>query len=202
MPKPPLSFAFQGSGLLLPFYFGVVQGLQDSKVLTPEVARTASFGGLSGGAITSVLTAAGWQGSKMLQLWDEVFAAVGACAMKFHGDHLEASLQCAFNSIALPIIGRLLLETATEAEVLAAVNGRVNVWACQVNPLGTTIANSVTQRTNKFTSLEDLLSALRSSDAVREREGEKNAHGLGEKGARPPVGGGGGGGGGEKVQGR
>ena len=29
LPKPKLSFAFQGSGLLLPFYSGVVQALQD-----------------------------------------------------------------------------------------------------------------------------------------------------------------------------
>lgn len=29
VPKPKLSFAFQGSGLLLPFYSGVVQALQD-----------------------------------------------------------------------------------------------------------------------------------------------------------------------------
>lgn len=49
-------FAIDGSGLLLPFYSGVIQALQDRGVLTPEVMATAKFGGLSGGAFTSVMT--------------------------------------------------------------------------------------------------------------------------------------------------
>jgi hypothetical protein len=45
-----------GSGLLLPFYQGVIQGLQDRRVITPENLKNIKFGGLSGGALTSTLT--------------------------------------------------------------------------------------------------------------------------------------------------
>ena len=55
--KPrPGAYAFLGSGNLLPFYQGVVQGLQDRRVLTPEVMLGAKFSGFSGGSLTVVLT--------------------------------------------------------------------------------------------------------------------------------------------------
>jgi hypothetical protein len=45
----PLSFGIQGSGLLMPFYHGVIQGMYDRGVLTSEKAAKTHFGGQSGG---------------------------------------------------------------------------------------------------------------------------------------------------------
>lgn len=53
---PPEAVAIDGSGLLLPFYLGVVQALQERGVLTPDVIAQAQFGGVSGGSITATLT--------------------------------------------------------------------------------------------------------------------------------------------------
>jgi len=75
----PLSFAFQGSGQLLPFYQGVVDGLYERGVLTPKIARTAHFGGLSGGGLTSVLTALGFTGTEQLALSAEFAEAIETC---------------------------------------------------------------------------------------------------------------------------
>lgn len=55
--KPaPEVIAIDGSGLLLPYYQGAIQALQERGVLTPEVIAKAQFGGLSGGALTATLT--------------------------------------------------------------------------------------------------------------------------------------------------
>ena len=97
IPKPRLSFAFQGSGLLLPFYQGVVQGLQDRGVLSPAVSKTAAFGGGSGGSLTSVLTALGWPGSKQYETFVGILLAIGACKADLAAQgasDLEQKLQC------------------------------------------------------------------------------------------------------------
>lgn len=52
----PLSVAFAGSSLLINYYFGVMSMLQTLGIVDPNVTR---FGGISGGAITSMLTCAG-----------------------------------------------------------------------------------------------------------------------------------------------
>jgi hypothetical protein len=57
-PPPPPTVAFWGAGGLIVFYAGVVQGLQDAGVLTPDTV----YAGLSSGGLTAVLTALGMPG--------------------------------------------------------------------------------------------------------------------------------------------
>lgn len=109
----------------------------------------------------------------MMALFLEIIAAVAVCESGVPNP-AEAALACTFNRVGMPIYKTRVLQTSTEAEVLAAVNGRVNIVACQVNPRSMTIANSVAQNTNEFTSLDDIISALRASDMVREKK-EKGA---------------------------
>ena len=185
IPKPKLSFAFQGSGLLLPFYSGVVQALQDRyalfllffcfrreelakevggkslslfstrpifllsppppkkkneqkkrtikkrnkknrNVLTPAVSRSASFGGQSGGAITSVLTALGWPGLKQFKLFQETLVGVAICKAQFApNQQQEAALQCSFNKIGLPLLAAAI--NATSPDAAAVINNRVTL---------------------------------------------------------------------------
>ena len=128
IPKPRLSFAFQGSGLLLPFYQGVVQGLQDRGVLSPAVSKTAAFGGGSGGSLTSVLTALGWPGSKQYETFVGILLAIGACKADLAAQgasDLEQKLQCTLNSIGLPIIKRKIKEDNPDAA--AEISNRVTI---------------------------------------------------------------------------
>jgi hypothetical protein len=139
----PLSFAFQGSGTLLPYYFGVVQGLQDAGVLTPAVAATAQFGGLSGGSITSVLTALGYSGREMVAILTAVYAELKACLVRTGGD----ATQCPLFDFVIPGV-----QAAIEAKgpgAADAVSGRVTIWSCQVNSQAVTNKGSVTMGTSK-----------------------------------------------------
>jgi hypothetical protein len=152
---PPKAFGFDGSGQLLPFYTGVVTGLQARGVLTPEVARSAKFGGLSGGSIVSVLAAAGWSGADMFAAYKQVVSAVQQCAFAVisgGGTLADAQLQCTLTGVGLPIL-RAALE-ARNPDLTSVINDRVDIWACQVNALGTTLANSVAQGTNKVRGRE------------------------------------------------
>lgn len=150
---PPKAFGFDGSGQLLPFYTGVVTGLQARGVLTPEVARSAKFGGLSGGSIVGVLAAAGWSGTDMFDVYTQVGAAIKQCitdvviASGGTVTPAQAAQQCTLTDVGLPIL-RAALE-ARNPDLTSVINGRVDIWACQVNALGTTLANSVAQGTNK-----------------------------------------------------
>lgn len=96
-----------------------------------------------------------------------MIAGLNQCLAQYSTDPVEGKLKCALNVVAFPILKAQMLQKATEAEILARVNGRINIWACQVNPLSTSIANSVSQGTNKFSSLEDLFSVIKGSDMVR-----------------------------------
>ena len=150
---PPKAFGFDGSGQLLPFYTGVVTGLQARGVLTPEVARSAKFGGLSGGSIVSVLAAAGWSGADMFAVYLQAGAAIKKCVIDVVTasggtvTQAQAALQCTLVDVGVPIL-RTALE-ARNPDLISVINGRVDIWACQVNALGTTLANSVAQGTNK-----------------------------------------------------
>lgn len=136
IPKPKLSFAFQGSGQLLPFYQGVVQGLQDRGVLSPAVSKTAAFGGGSGGALTSVLTALGWPGSKQYKTFKAILNGIGKCQEKLANELLllnfssaeikqEQQLQCTLNSIGLPIVTQQIKEDNPDAA--AEISNRVTI---------------------------------------------------------------------------
>lgn len=59
--------AFQGSALLIKYYSGVTGVLQEKGVIT---ARTP-LAGLSGGALTAVLTALGFSGPAQKAWWTE-----------------------------------------------------------------------------------------------------------------------------------
>ena len=139
----PLSFAFQGSGTLLPFYFGVVQGLQDKGVMTPEVAASAQFGGLSGGAITSVFTALGYSGKEMTAILAQVYANLLACLVANAGD----TTKCPLFDFVIPGIEAAINAKGPDAHERVA--GRVTLWTCQVDSQGQTNLDSVTMGTSK-----------------------------------------------------
>ena len=129
-PRPRLSFAFQGSGLLLPFYQGVVQALQDRGVLSAAVSKSAAFGGGSGGSLTSVLTALGWPGRKQYATFVEILAGIEACkaaAALGGASAQERDLQCTLNSVGLPIVTRKIKEANPNAA--AEISNRVTICA-------------------------------------------------------------------------
>jgi len=128
VPKPRLSFAFQGSGLLLPFYQGVVQGLQDSGVLTPAVMRTAAFAGGSGGSLTSVLTALGWPGRKQFAAFAEILGGITKCKdelARAGESEQEQRLRCTLNTVGLPIVARKI--KADNPDAAAEISNRVTI---------------------------------------------------------------------------
>ena len=131
--EAPLSFAFSGSGTLLPFHEGVIQGLQDRGVLTDEVMREAAFGGVSGGAITAVLTALGMPGQEQYTLFLGIVTGIAICQSRYP-DPLDKKLNCTLQSVGLPILAKVLQTKYPDA--VKIINGRVNVWACQVRREG------------------------------------------------------------------
>ena len=131
--EAPLSFAFSGSGTLLPFHEGVIQGLQDRGVLTDEVMREAAFGGVSGGAITAVLTALGMPGQEQYTLFLGIATGIAICQSRYP-DPLDKKLNCTLQSVGLPVLAKVLQTKYPDA--VKIINGRVNVWACQVRREG------------------------------------------------------------------
>ena len=105
----------------------------------------------------------------MMALFVDIVAKIAMCKANYPTDPLEASLKCTINVIGLPIVRAKILQVFSnnETAILEAVNGRVNIWTCEVNTRSNSIANSVGQGINKFTSLDDLLGAVRVSDMVK-----------------------------------
>ena len=143
--KPVTTFAIDGSGLILPFYSGVVQGLQTRGVLTADVMRSAKFGGLSGGSITSLMTALGYSGQDQFDLFLGALAAMQACLAVSGGDPLA----CTLNSDGVPIYRASIAARYPGNTAAETVNGRLTIWTCGVDVMSTTIENSVAQGTNK-----------------------------------------------------
>jgi len=75
--KPPLKHvAIQGSSLLIFYYAGVMDSMLKCGAVVPGVTKMA---GLSGGAITSVLTTVGLNGTQQFKFWRD---AVVNCATR------------------------------------------------------------------------------------------------------------------------
>lgn len=134
------SFAFQGSGLLLPFYQGVVQGLQLRGVLDGETMATAKFSGQSGGAITSALTAVGYTGYEQLGLLGTILVRLAACNVN------PPPGGCFINAVGAPIISAAIL--AKDPDAAKNLSGRLSVWACEVDVTKASNTYSVSQGTN------------------------------------------------------
>jgi hypothetical protein len=142
-------FAMQGSAYLLPFYQGVVQGLADAGALK-ESTRLA---GLSGGALTAALVAAGISGEGQ-------FNATTALIKKCSADG-PAGCQ--------PLNGKLaaLLGDLLPADAGKSIGGRVRVWVSALpNTSANTLAGSVPYGVTDFTSNADLTAALFGSDMI------------------------------------
>ena len=134
------SFAFQGSGLLLPFYQGVVHGLQLRGVLDGETMATAKFSGQSGGAITSALTAVGYTGFEQLALLGTILVRLAACNAS------PPPGGCFINAVGAPIISAAIL--AKDPDAAKNLSGRLSVWACEVDVTKASNTYSVSQGTN------------------------------------------------------
>lgn len=139
----PLSFAFQGSGLLLPYYAGVVDALQQRGVITPQVAASAKFGGLSGGSIVSALTALGFSGQEVKLAWYDIQQAINTCLQ-------TTPANCGLSTSGFASLkAKILAKIPTEREVLDKLNGRLQIWSCQLNAMQSTMANSVSMGTSQ-----------------------------------------------------
>ena len=79
--------------------------------------------------------------------------------MTYAADPVTAKLKRTLNQIGIPILEGLLSVNAA-----ALASKRVSIWACQVNPLATTIENSVALGTSAWTDNADLLANVRVSD--------------------------------------
>jgi hypothetical protein len=178
--KPqPGAYAFLGSGFLLPYYQGVVQGLQDRGVLTAEVMASAQFSGFSGGSLTAVLTGAvGERKAKnyppginpthhhpSTHIPSSPTTALGWAGPKQYAlfQSIAAAISAckaaapltpnplaAMSQCTLNNVGIPLVATALAGiDVPAIINGRTSLWACQVNAMATTLDGSVAQGTSK-----------------------------------------------------
>lgn len=142
-------FAMQGSAYLLPFYQGVVQGLADAGALK----ETTHLSGLSGGALTSALVAAGIPGEAQ-------FNATSGMIKKCSADG-PAGCQ--------PLNGKLgeLLADILPPDAGKRAGDRVRVWVSALpNVTSPTLAGSVPYGVSGFTSNADLQAALFGSDMI------------------------------------
>lgn len=108
--------ALQGSGLLITYYSGVVEALQQQAVITPDATQLS---GLSGGAWTAALTALGLPGTAQRDVWKRWVATCverwGSCA-----GHIRQ-------------IGGEAFEELLPDDVAERVNGRVRVALAQLD---------------------------------------------------------------------
>lgn len=162
-PLPYENYAFQGSGLLLPYYQGVVAGLQARGVLTPAVMATAKFSGLSGGSFTAVLTALGMSGEAQYALWTDIVTAIATCKAGIT-DAAEAALVCTLHDYGLPILEAAIQKDYPNAA--ATIKGRVTIWSCEVDALSTTLGHSVPMGTWAWTGVPDVVANIRASSAI------------------------------------
>jgi len=163
-PLPYENYAFLGSGLLLPYYQGVVAALQDRGVLTKDVMASAKFSGLSGGSFTAVLTGLGMPGAAQYAIFKEIAAAIETCKAGYPNDSAEAALVCTLHDVGVPI-----LEAAIQAaypDAAATIKGRVTIWACQVDALSTSLAHSVPLGTWAWSGVPDIVSNIKASSAI------------------------------------
>lgn len=100
----------------------------------------------------------GWSGAQQYAFFLEAVAKISSCRTD---NPVTGNLTCTLNEVGIPILeGRLPVNAA------ALASKRVSIWACQVNPLATTIENSVAVGTSAWTDNADLLANVRVSDMI------------------------------------
>jgi hypothetical protein len=115
-PTPPPTVAFWGAGGLIVFYAGVVQGLRDAGVLT----NATTLAGLSSGGLTAVLTALGMSGADQAALAAQTVAGCGRACLGAGG--LGAAVRTKLTEVLPP-------------DAADRLNGRVHIWATELDPL-------------------------------------------------------------------
>jgi hypothetical protein len=145
-PKKMVNFAFGGSALLLPYYLGVMEQLNDLGV----VRETTLFGGISGGAITSL---AGCAGANMTELLGSFQKLQTVCTT---GE--VACGQGLKNMEALVLTDKLLNDNLAKCG-----QGRVRVGMTALNPTSSDFKDSQALTANKFFDSADMRSAIAAS---------------------------------------
>ena len=146
-PPPPPTIAFWGAGGLIIFYAGVVQGLQDAGVLTPDTV----YAGLSSGGLTAVLTALGMSGRDQVALAAQTVGGCGRACLGAGG--LGGAVQAK-------------LEEVLTAEAAAKLGGRVHVWATEMDPTDAAGQRGRARDLAPFTSAADLAGATTASITI------------------------------------
>ena len=161
------TIAFTGSAGLFIFYAGVAQGLIEAGLLVPGVSKMA---GLSGGAITSAVVAAGVPPADLLASYDDspIF-----CNATLPDDWASRGEQRAKESLAR--FATTCLRTAEwplsrvaasvrkliPAEAVPVVSKTVQIFASQINPLD--YRARVSSPMGPYSSKEDLIDKISAS---------------------------------------
>jgi len=146
-PTPPPTVAFWGAGGLIIFYAGVVQGLTDAGVLTNET----TLAGLSSGGLTAVLTALGMSGREQAAMAGETVAGCGRACLGAGG--LGAAVRDKLAEVLPP-------------DAADRLNGRVHVWATELDPLDGAGRRGRARDLAPFASPDDVAGALVASITI------------------------------------
>lgn len=146
-PVPPPAVAFWGAGGLIYFYAGVAQGLMDAGVIT----NTTVLAGLSSGGLTAVLTALGMSGADQAALATQTVAGCGRACLSAGG--LGAAVTAKLKEVLPPNAANLL-------------NGRVHVWATELDPLDPTGQRGRARDLAPFADAGDVAGALTASITI------------------------------------
>jgi len=146
-PPPPPTVAFWGAGGLIVFYAGVIQGLQDAGVLTPDTV----YAGLSSGGLTAVLSALGMAGADQAALAAQTVGGCGRACLGAGG--LGGAVQAKLKEV-LP------------ADAADRLNGRVHVWATEMDPTDKAGQRGRARDLAPFASAADLAGATTASITI------------------------------------
>lgn len=159
--------AFTGSAGLFIFYAGVAQGLIESGLLVPGVSKMA---GLSGGAITSAVVAAGVPPAALLASYDESPIFCNATLpddWSTRGEQRAEELLARFATTCLRTADWPLNRVADAmrklipAAAVPVVSKTVQIFASQINPLD--YRARVSSRMGPYSSKEDLVTKISAS---------------------------------------
>lgn len=109
---------------------------------------------------SQLFTGLGWSGSKQFDLFKSIVVAITVC--KAFATSPAEKLSCNLNQIGIPIVERALAGT----DVPSKINGRVSLFACQVNARASTLDNSISMATNSWSSNADVLANIMVSDQI------------------------------------
>jgi hypothetical protein len=140
-----VNFAFAGSALLLPYYFGVMEQL----VHVGVVNETTSFGGISGGALISL---AGCMGANMTDLLAEYHKMQSMCDGKMSCDQSLSKIE-----------QLVLTDSMLNRGMAECGRGRVRVGMTALNPDSSGFEDGQALSVNKFMDSQDMRSAFISS---------------------------------------